>query len=122
MGREEENTDMEIDLTLKLDAQDQEPVRDSSESYHQDQVNEDDDDRQVPSPEHQVQHSELDVQTGTDPTEAPKKQDLDHRNEEKVQPFKTLMYIYILTLLLTIIIIIIIISFQANFIAKKTNM
>ncbi|CAH1426229.1 unnamed protein product [Lactuca virosa] len=84
MGREEENTEMEIDLTLKLDAQDQEPVRDSSESYHQDQVNEDDDDRQVPSQEHQVQHSELDVQTGTDPTEAPKRQDLDHRHEEKL--------------------------------------
>ncbi|KAI3525600.1 hypothetical protein L1887_04496 [Cichorium endivia] len=85
MGREEENTEMEMDLTLKLDAKDQEHANDSSESDHHDQADVDDDDRQVQSPEHEVQESELVVQTATDPIEAPEKQDLENRHEEKME-------------------------------------
>ncbi|KAL4588488.1 hypothetical protein LXL04_001379 [Taraxacum kok-saghyz] len=87
MGREDENTEMEIDLTLKLDAQDQEPVKNSSESDHH--VDDDDDDRQVQSPVHevqlQVQQSEIDVETAIEPTEASERQDLDHCHQEKIE-------------------------------------
>lgn len=86
MGGEEENTEMEIDLTLKLDAQDQEPAKDS-ESDHHDQVDVDYDDenRRVQSPDqHDVQESQYDVQTTTSPTEAPERQDFDPHHQEKL--------------------------------------
>ncbi|KVH93485.1 hypothetical protein Ccrd_004463 [Cynara cardunculus var. scolymus] len=87
MGGEEENTQMEIDLTLKLDAQDQEPAKDS-ESDHHDQVDvdddDDDDDRRLQSPDHEVQDSQHDVPTTTSPTEAPERQHLDPHHQEKL--------------------------------------
>ncbi|KAI3774520.1 hypothetical protein L1987_49078 [Smallanthus sonchifolius] len=87
MAREEEgdSTEMEIDLTLKLDAQDQEPAKDSSKSDHHDHVQQDDhddgDDTKVNSHEHEVQESEHDV---------PERQDLNH-HQEKLSMLQTEM-------------------------------
>ncbi|XP_076887541.1 putative WRKY transcription factor 9 [Bidens hawaiensis] len=86
--RENHNTEMEIDLTLKLDAQDQEPAKDSSISDHveDDDTHDDEvDDTKVKSPEHQVQELlEDDAQTTTNPTEKPERQDLNHDQQEKL--------------------------------------
>lgn len=109
--QEDHNTqdNMKIDLTLKLDAQDQEPPKYSSNSDHhvhlqdqetaaKDSPNSDhdhvqdhdahDDDVEVKSP--QVQESEHDVQTTTNSTdEAPERQDnFNNHHQEKVQSFK----------------------------------
>ncbi|XP_076887716.1 WRKY transcription factor 72A-like [Bidens hawaiensis] len=84
--RENHNTEMEIDLTLKLDAQDQELAKDSSKSHHvEDDDTHDDEvgDTKVKSPEHEVQESEDDAQTTTTPTEKPERQDLNHDQQEK---------------------------------------
>lgn len=90
--RENHNTEMEIDLTLKLDAQDQELAKEySSKSDHVEGDDTQDDevgDTKVKSPEHEVQESQDDAQTTTNPTEKPERQDLNHDQQEKVQPFK----------------------------------
>ncbi|KAF5786615.1 putative transcription factor WRKY family [Helianthus annuus] len=101
MAREErDNIEMEIDLTLKLDAQDQEPAKDSSKSDHHDHVDQDDAhdddddvvaDTKVESHEHEVQESESDVQTATNPTDAPERQDLNNHHEEKLSMLHTEM-------------------------------
>ncbi|XP_076940924.1 WRKY transcription factor 72A-like [Bidens hawaiensis] len=87
--RENHNTEMKIDLTLKLDAQDQELAKEySSKSDHvEDDDTQDDDevgDTKVKSPEHEVQESEDDAQTTTTPTEKPERQDLNHDQQEKM--------------------------------------
>ncbi|KAI3803860.1 hypothetical protein L1987_32023 [Smallanthus sonchifolius] len=79
MARQEEeegdhNTEMEIDLTLKLDAQDQEqPTKDSSKSDHHED-HDDVDDKKVNSNDLEVQESEHHV---------PEKQDLDHNHHQE---------------------------------------
>ncbi|KAJ9538171.1 hypothetical protein OSB04_030904 [Centaurea solstitialis] len=81
-GDEENNTEMEIDLTLKLlDAQDQkEPLKDSDSDHQVDLEEEDDDNKRLhESPDH-VQESQSDVQT----TEAPER-DLHPHNQEKME-------------------------------------
>ncbi|PWA78774.1 WRKY domain-containing protein [Artemisia annua] len=89
MAREEDNTQKEMDLTLKLDAQDQEPAsNDSSQSDHHD----DDHDKKVESPhELEVQESKNDEETPTTPTEASERQDLDHHHQEKLSMLQTEM-------------------------------
>nr|GEV25123.1 probable WRKY transcription factor 9 [Tanacetum cinerariifolium] len=89
MAREEDNTQMEMDLTLKLDAQDQEPAaNDSSQSDHHD----DDHDKKVESPhELEVQESKNDVDIPTTPTEASERQDFDHHHQEKLSMLQTEM-------------------------------
>ncbi|XP_035841104.1 probable WRKY transcription factor 9 isoform X2 [Helianthus annuus] len=85
---EENNTEMEINLTLKLDPQDQEPAKESSKSDHLDHVDDhahEDDDKKEQSPEHEVQESESDVQTTTNTTERLEKQELDNNHKEKME-------------------------------------
>nr|XP_043626406.1 probable WRKY transcription factor 9 [Erigeron canadensis] len=90
MGVEEEKTtEMEMDLTLKLDAQDQEHIKDSSESNHVD--NDDDDEinnnKVRSSDDHEEQEAEnIDVQnTTTNPSdEELAKQDHDHQHQDKL--------------------------------------
>ncbi|KAI7737728.1 hypothetical protein M8C21_029627 [Ambrosia artemisiifolia] len=94
MAREEGvDSDMEIDLTLKLlDAQDQEPAKDSSKSDHvddhvddQDESNDDDvGDTKVEAHEHEVQELENDLQTTNNSTEALESQDLNTHHQEKL--------------------------------------
>ncbi|XP_076951624.1 putative WRKY transcription factor 9 [Bidens hawaiensis] len=82
MATEEENnnTEMEIDLTLKLDAQDQQPAKESSNSDHHDHVDDD---------AHEVHESKNDVQTTTNLTEAPERQELDNiHHKEKLSMLK----------------------------------
>ncbi|MFS7996087.1 putative transcription factor WRKY family [Helianthus anomalus] len=82
---EENNTEMEINLTLKLDPQDQEPAKESSKSDHLDH---EDDDKKEQSPELEVQESESDVQTTTNTTETLEKQELDNNHKEKLSMLK----------------------------------